>query len=150
MIIELGTEKDIESWMNLVEKVNDTFPGLETKDALNDHKNTVLDFMNRESAICAKEQGEIVGVLLFSNENSELCFLAVDTEYRRQHIAEKMVSFMITKMDTNKDITVMTHPDGVPEGVAARAFYKRMGFIEGELSEEFGSPVQQFVLKRNE
>lgn len=33
---------------------------------------------NRGSAICAKEQGEIVGVLLFSNENSELCFLAVD------------------------------------------------------------------------
>ena len=63
MIIELGTEKDIESWMNLVEKVNDTFPGLETKDALKNHKNTVLDFMNRDSAICAKEQGEIVGVL---------------------------------------------------------------------------------------
>ena len=61
MIIELGTEKDIESWMNLVKKVNDSFPGLDTKDALNDHKNTVLDFMNRESAICAKEQGEIVG-----------------------------------------------------------------------------------------
>ena len=72
MIIELGTEKDIESWMNLVEKVNDSFPGLDTKDALNDHKNTVLDFMNRGSAICAKEQGEIGGVLLFSNENSEL------------------------------------------------------------------------------
>ena len=63
MIIELGTEKDIESWMNLVEKVNDTFPGLETKDALKNHKNTVLEFMNRDSAICAKEQGEIVGVL---------------------------------------------------------------------------------------
>ena len=61
MIIELGTEKDIESWMNLVEKVNDSFPGLDTKDALKNHKNTVLEFMNRDSAICAKEQGEIVG-----------------------------------------------------------------------------------------
>lgn len=58
-----------------------------------------------------------------------------------------MVSFMMKKMDANKDITVMTHTDGVPEGIAARAFYKRMGFIERELSEEFGSPVQQFVLE---
>lgn len=80
--------------MNLVEKVKDSFPGLETKDALNEHRNTVLDFMNRNSAICAKEKGEIVGVLLFSNENNELCFLAVATERRRQHIAEKMLSYM--------------------------------------------------------
>ena len=150
MTIELGNKQDIENWMNLVEKVKNFFPGLETQEALNEHKNTVLEFMDRDSAICTKEQDKIVGTLLFSKECNELCFLAVDTEYRRQHIAEKMVSFMITKMDTNKDITVMTHPDGVPEGVAARAFYKRMGFIEGELSEEFGSPVQQFVLRGNE
>lgn len=37
---------------------------------------------------------------------------------------------------------------GVPEGVAARAFYKRIGFTEGKLTEEFGSTVQEFMLKR--
>lgn len=30
----------------------------------------------------------------------------------------------------------------------ARAFYKKIGFTEGKLTEEFGSPVQEFVLKR--
>jgi ribosomal protein S18 acetylase RimI-like enzyme len=148
MIIQLGIEQDIDNWMNLVEKVKDSFPGLETKDALNEHRNTVLDFMNRNSAICAKEKGEIVGVLLFSNENNELCFLAVATERRRQHIAEKMLSYMLTKINSQKDISVTTYRDGVPEGIAARAFYKRMGFVEGKLTEEFGSPVQEFVLKR--
>lgn len=148
MIIQLGIEQDIDNWMNLVEKVKDSFPGLETKEALNEHRNTVLDFMNRNSAICAKEKGQIVGVLLFSNENNELCFLAVATEHRRQHIAEKMLSYMFTKMDSLKNISVTTYRDGVPEGIAARAFYKRMGFVEGKLTEEFGSPVQEFVLKR--
>ena len=148
MTIELGTEQDIDSWMDLVEKIKDAFPGLETKEALNEHKNTVLDFMGRASAICAKEQGEIVGTLLFSSENNVLCFLAGDAEHRRQHIAEKMVSYMLTKMDHQRDISVTTYRDGVPEGTAARAFYKRMGFNEGKLTEEFGSPVQEFVLKR--
>lgn len=148
MTIELGTEQDIDSWMNLVEKVKDAFPGLETKEALNEHKNTVLDFMDRASAICAKEQGEIVGTLLFSSETNVLCFLAVDAEHRRQHIAEKMVSYMLTKVEPQSDISVTTYRDGVPEGTAARAFYKRMGFKEGKLTEEFGSPVQEFVLKR--
>ena len=148
MIIKLGIKQDIDNWMNLVEKVKDSFPGLETKEDLNEHRNTVLDFMNRNSAICAKEKGKIVGVLLFSNESSELCFLAVATEWRRQHIAENMLSYMLTKMDSSKDISVTTYRDGVPEGIAARAFYKRMGFVEGKLAEEFGSPVQEFVLRR--
>lgn len=148
MIIKLGIKQDIDNWMNLVEKVKDSFPGLETKEDLNEHRNTVLDFMNRNSAICAKEKGKIVGVLLFSNESNELCFLAVATEWRRQHIAENMLSYMLTKMDSSKDISVTTYRDGVPEGIAARAFYKRMGFVEGKLAEEFGSPVQEFVLRR--
>ena len=144
MTIELGTEQDIDNWMSLVEKVKDAFPGLETKEALTEHKNIVLDFMDRASAICAKEQGEIVGTLLFSSENNLLCFLAVDAEHRRQHIAEKMVSYMLTKMAPQSDIFVTTYRDGVPEGIAARAFYKRMGFTEGKLTEEFGSPVPVF------
>ena len=32
--------------------------------------------------------------------------------------------------------------------ITARAFYKRLGFTEGKLTEEFGSPVQEFVFKR--
>ena len=148
MTIGLGAKQDIDSWMNLVEKVKDSFPGLETEEALQEHKKTVLDFMERSSAICAKDQGEVVGTLLFSSENNTLCFLAVDSKYRRQHIAEKMVSYMLTKMDHQRDISVTTYRDGVPEGTAARAFYKRIGFTEGKLTEEFGSPVQEFILKR--
>lgn len=148
MTIELGTAQDIDAWMRLVERVKDAFPGLETQEALEEHRNTVLAFMGRAAAICAKEQGEIVGVLLFSREDSVLCFLAVDAEHRRQHIAEEMVRYMLTKMDPLREISLTTYRDGVPEGAAARAFYKRMGFTEGALTEAFGSPVQEFVRKR--
>ena len=89
MEIKLGNTSDIDGWMNLVEKVKDDFPGLETTQALNEHRNTVLAFMGKESAICAKTDNKIVGTLLFSKEDHILCFLAVDIAYRRQHIAEK-------------------------------------------------------------
>lgn len=148
MEIKLGNTSDIDGWMNLVEKVKDDFPGLETTQALNEHRNTVLAFMGKESAICAKTDNKIVGTLLFSKEDHILCFLAVDIAYRRQHIAEKMVSYMLTQMDSQEDITVTTYREGVPEGIAARAFYKRIGFVAGKLTEEFGSPVQEFILKR--
>ena len=148
MEIRIANECDIDGWMNLVSKVKNSFPGLETKEALDGHRDTVLDFIYKESAICARIEDKIIGVLLFSKENNILCFLAVDPEYRRQHIAEKMVAYMLRLLNPTRDVVVTTYREGVPEGFAARKFYKHLGFAEGKLKEEFGSPVQEFVLKR--
>lgn len=148
MDIVLGRKEDIDSWMALVRRISGSFPGLETEDALEEHRKTVLDFMWDGCAICAWHDGQIVGALLFSKAPNMLCFLAVDPDFRRQHIGERMVSRMLSLLDPEQDVMVTTYREGVPEGIAARAFYKRLGFVEGALTEEFGSPVQEFVLKR--
>ena len=148
MNVELGKACDIDNWMCLVNQVKDSFPGLETREALEEHRRTVLEFMGRDAAVCAKIDGRIVGTLQFSRDDYMLCFLAVDEVCRRQHIAENMVSYMLTLMEAGEDIVVTTYREGAPEGVAARAFYKRLGFVEGRLTEEFGSPVREFVLRR--
>lgn len=149
MEMKIAKECDIYDWMCLVYKVKDSFPGLETKQALEEHRDTVLDFIREKSAICARIGEKIVGALLFSKDNNMLCFLAVDPEYRRQHIADKMVSCMFRYLDPEKNVVVTTYREGVPEGIAARKFYKHLGFAEGKLTEEFGSPVQEFVLYRS-
>ena len=148
MEIRIANECDIDGWMNLVCKVKDSFPGLETKAALDEHRDTVLGFIYKKSAICARIEDKIIGALLFSKDNSILCFLAVDPEYRRRHIAEKMMTHMLDLLDSNMNVVVTTYREGSPEGIAARAFYKHLGFVEGKLTEEFGSPVQEFVLYR--
>ena len=148
MEIQLAKPENLDSWMALVEQVRDAFPRLETAEALAEHRATVLKFIQSSSAICAVDAGHVVDTLLFSKENHMLCFLAVDPSRRRQHIARQMVAFMLTQMEEEKDITVTTYREGDPNGIAARAFYKRLGFSEGKLTEEFGCPVQEFVLKR--
>lgn len=148
MEIRIANKCDIDSWMHLVSKVKDSFPGLETKEALDEHRDTVSDFIHEKSAICAGIEDKIVGALLFSKDNNMLCFLAVDPEYRRQHIAEKLVSYMLQILVPKKDVVVTTYREGALEGIAARAFYKHLGFVEGTLTEEFGSSVQEFVLHR--
>ena len=125
MEIELGRECDVDNWMQLVNKVKDSFPGLETKEALEEHRHTVLGFMRKGSAICARVNDQIVAALLFSREDS-----------------------MLSLMNEKREVVVTTYREGVPEGIAARAFYKRLGFVEGKLTEEFGSPVQELILKR--
>lgn len=144
--IDHGSSKDIHSWMRLVRKVSGSFPGLETEEALTDHRRTVLDFMDRQEAICARQDDEIVGVLLFSRKNNMLCFLAIDPACRRQHIAEKLFRFMLPQMYADRPITVTTYREGMPEGIAARAFYQKLGFVPGKLTVGFGSEVQELVL----
>ena len=148
MEIRLAEIGDLEDWMELVEQVRDGFPGLETEEAMEAHRNTVSDFIVRKSAVCAKAGDRLVGGLLFSREDSMLCFLAVNAGYRRQHIGEKLVSFMLPLMEPGRDITVTTYREGDPQGAAARAFYREIGFTEGRLAEEFGTPVQEFRLKQ--
>ena len=140
MEIRLARPQDIDAWMALVEQVRGQFPGLETDKAMEEHRATVLDFIRQSSAICAAKAGQIVGALLFSRENSMLCFLAVDPSCRRQHIAQKMVQFMLPLMEEGRDITVTTYRAEDPNGAAARAFYKRLGFSEGRLTEEWVTP----------
>ena len=83
MKIQLAKPEHIDAWMVLVEQVRNAFPGLEIAEAMAEHRATVLQFMQSSSAICAVDAGNIVGTLLFSKENSMLCFLAVDPAYRR-------------------------------------------------------------------
>ncbi len=98
MDFELCTEKDIENWMQLVEKERYMFPGLETEKGLFEHKNTVLDFIADKSAVCAKENGRIVGELLFLKDSGKLCFLLVDKEFRRR-LTAKDLYYMIDRVD---------------------------------------------------
>ena len=52
----------------------------------------------------------------------------------------------IDKLDRDKDITVSTFRENDVKGIAPRKLYKKFGFEEGELIEEFGYPNQRFVL----
>ena len=146
MEIRLAQPQDLAGWMELVEKIRFSFPGLETPEAMEAHRQTVRSFMCRGWAVCAVERQRIAGVLRVSAEDNTLCFLAVDPAFRRRHAAAGMVACGLAHMDPRRAVTVTTYREGHPAGTAARAFYKSLGFAEGKLTEEFGSPVQEFVL----
>ena len=149
MKVEFGRTSDIDSWMRLVRKVSWNFPGLETEQSIDEHKIIVLKFMNDKRALCVKNEQEIVGVLLYSRKYNMICCLAVDPAYRKRGIASLLLREAIDKLDRDKDITVSTFRENDVKGIAPRKLYKKFGFEEGELIEEFGYPNQRFVLHAN-
>lgn len=136
----------IDSWMKLVRKVSWNFPGLETEEGLDEHKQTVLKFMNKKQALCVRNNETIVGVLLFSRNRNMICCLAVDPDHRKQGLASILLKKALDELDRSKDITVSTFRENDDKGIAPRALYRKFGFQEGELTEEFGYPNQVFVL----
>ncbi len=136
----------IDSWMKLVRKVSWNFPGLETEEGLDEHKQTVLKFMNKKQALCVRNNETIVGVLLFSRNRNMICCLAVDPEHRKQGLASILLKKALDELDRSKEITVSTFRENDDKGIAPRALYRKFGFQEGELTEEFGYPNQVFVL----
>lgn len=146
--IGLAELTDIDAWMSLVDIVRWNFPGLETKEQLNGYLQTVVKNIKRHSAICAKDKDKIVGIILFSTNRNMLCCMAVDPTYRRRGIASHMVGFMMQYMDRSRDLVITTFCEADEKGNAPRALYKKLGFIENELCEEFNYPHQKFILPR--
>lgn len=146
MHAELGIPADIGSWMALVERVAWNFPGLETPEALTEHRDTVLRFMDEGRALCVKENSAVIGVLLFSTKHNMICCLAVAPEQRRKGVASALLREALTRLDRSQDVTVSTFQEDDERGQAPRALYQRIGFLPGRLDTEFGSPVQEFVL----
>lgn len=148
-MVIFANENDIDSWMKLVREVRWNFPGLETEESLIEHRQTVLKFIKSSEAICIKDRNTTVAVLLFSKEHNMICFLAVLPEYRKRGYASELMKTALENLDRTKEISVSTFREDDEKGTAPRALYKKFGFIEGELMEEFGYPNQKFILKPN-
>ena len=139
-------KKDIASWMKLVRQIRGDFPGLETEMSLDAHEQTVLRFMAKRQALCVWEADEIIGALLFSRRQNRICFLAVSPEHRREGAASILLEKALAQLDRKREITVSTFRQDDEKGLSPRALYRKFGFTEGALTEEFDYPNQVFVL----
>lgn len=147
MQVQFGKNTDIDEWMKLVEEISWNFPGLETKEKIEEHRETVLRFISKEQALCVKDNDKkVVGVLLFSRGHNMICCLGVSPKYRKRGIASALLSMALEQLDRTKAITVSTFREEDSKGTAPRALYRKFGFVEGELIEEFGYPNQRFIL----
>lgn len=147
MNVEYGRSMDIESWMDLVKLVSWNFPGLETEADIENHRKTVLRFMDENRALCVKETDKVVGVLLISKKHNMICCMAVAPEYRRKGIASALLEKALSELDRSNDITVTTFRDNDEKGIAPRALYKMFDFVEEKLTVENDYPVQRFILR---
>lgn len=137
-------EKDIPAWLALVHTVADNFPGLD----ILSYSETLKKNIDRNTALCVREDGKLAGILLFSPSRRCLSCLAVHPAYRRIGIASALIAEML-RLLPDGDISVTTFREGDARSAAPRALYQKIGFEPDELLTEFDYPVQRFILCRN-
>lgn len=141
---ETAMESDVAEWLALVWRVSENFPGLD----MDDYTETLKKNIARETALCVRADGRLVGILLYSPTHHCLSCMAVDPDFRRRGIASALVREMLGRMPVG-DISVTTFREEDEKGVAPRALYRSFGFVPAELFTEFDYPVQKFVLHRD-
>lgn len=137
---------DIDSLMTLIEMVRDNFPALKTAKQMNDCKQIVITCTNRHTTLCIKHNAEIVGMLLFVADSSELIFLAVHPAHRRKGIAESLIKMMLSLIPEDTEISVTTFRASDINGSGSRALYKKIGFREAAMVTLFDYPFQKLTV----
>ena len=66
MEVQLGRNQDVDEWMKLVEEISWNFPGLETKEGLDEYRETLLRFIGKEQALCVRNDIEVMGAMSLS------------------------------------------------------------------------------------
>jgi len=141
VVAEFAGKQDVESWMALLELVEDYFPGLEKEEYRKGLEASIL----QNQALVVKQGKIVVGALAFSKSEKELLFLAVHPHYRKMGIAQKLIQKVFSLFEEGTQISVITYREGDPQGLAARKLYLSLGFECGELITVFDYPCQKLI-----
>lgn len=141
MEIGYACNYDIDGWMKLLALVKDNFPGLD----MDEYRKALSEQISGQGALAARENGTVIGGLLFSRESKELQFLAVHPQYRGRGAATALIRHMFALFPGGSRFTVITYRENDAQGRAARELYTRIGFVPGELITVFNYPCQEFT-----
>lgn len=143
MEIRFAEKEDIDGWLTLARLTADSFPGLETESFKTAIEGAIAD----KAAFVAIDLDKVAGAIAFSREKSEILFLAVRPDFRKQGIASGLVREAAAELaKNNKVIFVTTFRDNDISGRPAVSFYKSVGFRFCKLTYEFGYPCQVMAL----
>ena len=147
-LLDYAKVEDVGAWIKMVYIVRNNFPGLETSESMDEYRQTLIKNMKRNTALCMKYEGEVVGILLFSYNSKCLSCMAVHPNHRRNGVGAALIEKMISLFPSNIDISVTTFRKDDIKGIAPRHLYMKYGFEEDEIVTEFDYPLQKFILHK--
>ena len=142
--IERATPSDVAAWMDLLRLAVDNFPCLDE----GQHEAWLRRAIDSGCALVAREPGSasLAGAAAFTRERGSIDFLAVHPQHRRAPGVVRALVDAVRAAAPGRDLTITTYRAGDRADTGHRRRLEEIGFEEAEEAEEFGYPVQRFVL----
>ena len=138
MIVDLATQADVASWLDLAAEVEPLFGPMVGDPAF---CQALRRNVARRSAFCVRAAGgppgaTLIGGLLFSSHRPiyRIGWLAVATGWRGQGVGELLVRHVLALVQPPAEVGVVTFGEDFAAGRPARRFYERLGFVAAELT----------------
>ncbi|MBQ3519168.1 MAG: GNAT family N-acetyltransferase [Clostridia bacterium] len=138
----IAEKADISAWMDLMRLVIDGYPVMDEADYLS----KLIIAINEKRALVLKDNGVLIGAMLFSYQSVCIDFLGVHPQYRKQGIQKLFLDALMEIYLPGQEISMTTYREGDKADTGHRDILKQLGFAERELLVEFGYPTQRFVL----
>ena len=138
----IAEKADISAWMDLMRLVIDGYPVMDEADYLS----KLITAINEKRALVLKDNGVLIGAMLFSYQSGCIDFLGVHPQYRKQGIQKLFLDALMEIYLPGQEISMTTYREGDKADTGHRDILKQLGFAERELLVEFGYPTQRFVL----
>ena len=138
----IAEKADVSSWMDLMRLVIDGYPVMDEADYLS----KLVIAINEKRALVLKDNGVLIGAMLFSYQSGCIDFLGVHPQYRNKGIQKLFLEALLETYLPNQEICTTTFREGDKADTGYRNLLKQLGFAERELLVEFGYPTQRFVL----
>lgn len=142
--INIATEEDIPSWIDLVHLVIDGFPYLQEEEYILELK----QYIKSKQALITKDSNVAVGIMLFSYETGSIDFMGTHPLYRKKGVPKAFLDKMLGEIMREKEISITTYREGDKADTGHRKLIQELGFAEAELLMEFGYPTQRFILPK--
>ena len=138
----IAEKADVSAWMDLMRLVIDGYPVMDEADYLS----KLITAINEKRALVLKDNGVLIGAMLFSYQSGCIDFLGVHPQYRNKGIQKLFLEALLETYLPNQEICTTTYRDGDKADTGYRNLLKQLGFAEREVLVEFGYPTQRFVL----
>ena len=138
----IAEKADVSAWMDLMRLVIDGYPVMDEADYLS----KLITAINEKRALVLKDNGVLIGAMLFSYQSGCIDFLGVHPQYRNKGIQKLFLEALLETYLPNQEICTTTFREGDKADTGYRNLLKQLGFAERELLVEFGYPTQRFVL----
>ena len=138
----IAEKADVSAWMDLMRLVIDGYPVMDEADYLS----KLITAINEKRALVLKDNGVLIGAMLFSYQSGCIDFLGVHPQYRNKGIQKLFLEALLETYLPNQEICTTTYREGDKADTGYRNLLKQLGFAERELLVEFGYPTQRFVL----